>query len=164
MPGEKSSRRSRSRSRSSDRDSHRHTDSREYRVRIRGKMRDTREVLQSSGTAPLPPPPAPPSMLSRLGSFAMMSPMARGVGARVRGASRWTPGWVAPRGFPQRRVFVKPPVPPVPLPASASAARDSDADTSRDRGAGVTRNMLLMEVNPTYVPRGRFFEVRVISF
>ena len=152
MPGDKASRRSRSRSRSNDRDSRHHGDSREYRVRIRGRMRDTREVLSSSGTAPLPPPPHP-SMFSRLGPFAMMSR-----GAAV--PSRWAPGWASPRGFNLRRPFVKPPVSPPPAPQP----KDLDPDSARDRNTGgVSRNMLLMEVNPTYVPRGKFFEVRSIS-
>ena len=156
MPGDKASRRSRSRSRSNDRDSRHHGDSREYRVRIRGRMRDTREVLSSSGTAPLPPPPPPPSMFSRLGPFAMMS---RGVAV----PSRWTPGWASPRCFNSRRPFVKPPLPPIPPPA-APQPKDLDPDSAQDRNTGgVSRNMLLMEVNPTYVPRGKFFEVCSIS-
>lgn len=151
MPGDRSSRRSRSRSRSNDRNSHRDRDSRDYRVRIRGRLRDTREVLSSSGTAPILPPPPPPPMFSRLGSFGMLS---RGTGI----PSRWAPGWAAPRGFNTRRPFVKPPVPP----PSAPQPKDSNSDSIPDRNIGVSRNMLIMEVNPTYVPRGRFFEVCLI--
>ena len=157
MPGDKASRRSRSRSRSNDRDSRHHGDSREYRVRIRGRMRDTREVLSSSGAAPVPPPPPHPSMFSRLGPFAMMSRSAAV-------ASRWAPGWASPRGFNSRRPpFVKPPILPMPQPTSPQP-KDLDPDSVRDLNTGgVSRNMLLMEVNPTYVPRGKFFEVRSIS-